>query len=158
MGGAVTAAIEDTARTIISRYTALEGAALPILHALQAEFGYLPEETLPLVADALNVSRAEIYGVATFYHDFHLEPRGKHTLALCRAEACQSMGAVALADRAKARLGVDFGETTASGRVTLEQTFCLGLCACAPSAMVDGKPVGRVTPQKLDEIIAGVQA
>ncbi len=93
----MTAAIEDTARTIISRHIALEGAALPILHALQAEFGYLPEETLPLVAEALNISRAEIYGVATFYHDFHLEPRGKHTLALCRAEACQSMGAVALA-------------------------------------------------------------
>ncbi len=154
----MTAAIADTARAIISRHLALEGAALPILHALQAEFGYLPEETLPLVADALNISRAEIYGVATFYHDFHLEPRGRHTLTLCRAEACQSMGAARLADRAKARLGVDFGETTASGRVTLEQTFCLGLCACAPSAMADGKPVGRLTPQKLDAIIAETQA
>ncbi len=154
----MTAAIADTARAIISRHLALECAALPILHALQAEFGYLPEETLPLVADALNISRAEIYGVATFYHDFHLEPRGRHTLTLCRAEACQSMGAARLADRAKARLGVDFGETTASGRVTLEQTFCLGLCACAPSAMADGKPVGRLTPQKLDAIIAETQA
>jgi formate dehydrogenase subunit gamma len=154
----VTAAIEASARAIILRHLAQEGAALPILHALQAEFGYLPEETLPLVADALNISRAEIYGVATFYHDFHLEPRGKHTLTLCRAEACQSMGAVALAERAKALLGVDFGETTASGRVTLEQTFCLGLCACAPSAMVDGKPVARLTPGKLDEIVAGVEA
>ncbi|MGO9485946.1 MAG: formate dehydrogenase subunit gamma [Rhodomicrobium sp.] len=154
----MTAATEATARAIISRHLALEGAALPILHALQAEFGYLPEETLPLVADALNITRAEIYGVATFYHDFHLEPRGKHTVTLCRAEACQSVGAVALAGRAKVLLGVDFGETTASGRVTLEQTFCLGLCACAPSAMVDGKPVGRLTPQKLDAIIAGVDA
>ena len=130
---------------------------MPILHALQAEFGYLPEETLPLVADALNITRAEIYGVATFYHDFHLEPRGKHTLTLCRAEACQSMGAVALAERAKARLGVDFGETTASGRVTLEQTFCLGLCACAPSAMVDGKLVAGSRRRKLDAIVAGVE-
>ncbi len=154
----MTAAIEASARAIILRHLAQEGAALPILHALQAEFGYLPEETLPLVADALNISRAEIYGVATFYHDFHLEPRGKHTLTLCRAEACQSMGAVALAERAKALLGVDFGETTANGRVTLEQTFCLGLCACAPSAMVDGKPVARLTPGKLDEIVAGVEA
>jgi formate dehydrogenase subunit gamma len=154
----VTAAIEDTARAIISRHLGLEGAALPILHALQAEFGYLPEETLPLVAQALNVSRAEVYGVATFYHDFHFEPHGRHTLTLCRAEACQSMGAGALAERAKARLGVDFGETTASGGVTLMQTFCLGLCACAPSAMVDGKPVGRLSPGKLDRIIGGVEA
>ncbi len=154
----MTAAIEAAARAIILRHLAQEGAALPILHALQAEFGYLPEESLPLVADALNISRAEIYGVATFYHDFHLEPRGKHTLTLCRAEACQSMGAVALAERAKALLGVDFGETTANGRVTLEQTFCLGLCACAPSAMVDGKPVARLTPGKLEEIVAGVEA
>jgi formate dehydrogenase subunit gamma len=150
----VTAAIIDIACDIIARHAGQEGAALPILHALQARFGYLPEETLPSVADALNVSRAEIYGVATFYHDFHLKPRGKHCLALCRAEACQAMGGVELAERVKARLGVDFGETTADGQVTLEQTFCLGLCACAPSAAINGQPIGRLTPQKLDAIIA----
>ncbi|MFZ0570513.1 MAG: formate dehydrogenase subunit gamma [Rhodomicrobium sp.] len=150
----MTPTVEDIARGIITRHLGQEGAALPILHALQEEFGYLPEETLPAVADALNITRAEIYGVATFYHDFHLEPRGKHSLTLCRAEACQSMGAVALAERTKARLGVDFGETTLDGQVTLEQTFCLGLCACAPSATVDGKLVGRLSPQKLDAIIA----
>lgn len=149
----MTEAIDGITRAIIARHLAQEGAALPILHALQAEFGYIPEETLPQVAEELNISRAEIYGVATFYHDFLLEPRGKHTLTLCRAEACQSMGGVALAERAKARLGVDFGETTADGQVTLEQTFCLGLCACAPSATVDGKLIGRLTPQKLDAII-----
>lgn len=154
----MTAAIADTARSIILRHRATEGAALPILHALQAEFGYVPEETLPLVAEALNISRAEIYGIATFYHDFHLEPGGKHTLRLCRAEACQSMGGTALADKAKAALGVDFGETTPGGQVTLEQTFCLGLCACAPSATIDGKPVARLTPQKLDALLAEVQA
>jgi len=154
----VTVAIESTARAIIARHLGLEGPALPILHALQAEFGYLPEETLPLVADALNVSRAEIYGVATFYHDFHFEPRGAHTLTLCRAEACQAKGGAGLAERAKARLGVDFGETTPSGGVTLEQTFCLGLCACAPSAMVDGKPVARLDAEKLDAILREVQA
>ncbi len=150
----MTATVGDIARGIIARHLKQEGAALPILHALQAEFGYLPEETLPAVADALNITRAEIYGVATFYHDFHLEPRGKHTLTLCRAEACQSMGAVALAERAKARLGVDFGETTPGGQVTLGQTFCLGLCACGPSATIDGKLVGRLSPEKLDAIIA----
>ncbi len=150
----MTQTVEDIARGIIGRHLGREGAALPILHALQEEFGYLPGETLPVVADALNITRAEIYGVATFYHDFHLEPRGKHTLTLCRAEACQSMGAVALAERAKARLGVDFGETTPDGQVKLDQTFCLGLCACGPSATIDGKLVGRLSPQKLDAIIA----
>jgi formate dehydrogenase subunit gamma len=144
----------ETARAIISRELDKEGAALPILHALQEEFGYLPEAALPLVAEALNVSRAEIYGVATFYHDFHLEPRGKHVLALCRAEACQAMGAAGLAEQAQTRLGIGWGETTPDGRTTLEQTFCLGLCACAPSAMIDGKIVGRVTPQKLETLIA----
>jgi formate dehydrogenase subunit gamma len=153
-GWNVTPPIEDTARAIIARHLTHEGAVLPILHALQAEFGYLPEETLPVVAEALNISRAEIYGIATFYHDFHFEPRGKHVLALCRAEACQSMGAQALAGQAQARLGVGFGETTRDGQVTLEQTFCLGLCACAPSAAIDGKLIGRLTPQKLDTIIA----
>ncbi len=150
----MTPAIEDTARAIIAQHIGQEGAALPILHALQAEFGYLPKEMLPAVADALNISRAEIFGIATFYHDFHFEPRGKHVLALCRAEACQAMGGVALAERAKARLGVDWGETAPGGEVTLEQTFCLGLCACAPSAAVNGKLVGRLTPEKLDAIIA----
>jgi formate dehydrogenase subunit gamma len=150
----VTPAIEDTARSIIARHLDQEGAALPILHALQAEFGYLPAETLPVVAEALNITRAEIYGIATFYHDFHFEPRGKHVLALCRAEACQSMGAQELARQAQARLGIGWGDTTQDGQVTLEQTFCLGLCACAPSAVIDGKLVGRLTPQKLDAIMA----
>jgi formate dehydrogenase subunit gamma len=148
----MTQSSEETARGVIARDVGQEGAALPILHALQEEFGYLAEEVLPEVANALNITRAEIYGVATFYHDFHLQPRGKHTLTLCRAEACRSVGAVALAERAKARLGVDFGETTPNGQVTLEQTFCLGLCACGPSATIDGKLVGRLTPEKLDVI------
>ncbi len=143
----------ESVRAVIARHASQEGAVLPILHALQHEFGYLPEKALPLVAEALNLTRAEIYGVATFYHDFHLEPRGEHTVALCRAEACQAMGAVGLAEHAKSRLGVDWGETTGDGRITLEQTFCLGLCACAPSAMIDGKVVGRLTQQKLDALL-----
>jgi formate dehydrogenase subunit gamma len=144
----------ETAREIIARHAVQEGPALPVLHALQEEFGYVPEEALPALAEALNISRAEIYGVATFYHDFRFEPHGRHTLTLCRAEACQARGAVPLAERAKSRLGVDWGETTSDGRVTLEQTFCLGLCACAPSAMIDGKIVGRLTPEKLDAMLA----
>lgn len=144
----------DIAKSIISRHAKEEGAALVILHALKAQFGYVPEETLPLVAEELNVTRAEIYGVATFYHDFHLEPGGKHKVTLCRAEACQAMGGVALENQAKAKLGVDWGQTTPDGLTTLEQTYCLGLCACAPSGMIDGRIVGRLTPQKLDAMLA----
>jgi formate dehydrogenase subunit gamma len=150
------AIIEETARRVIALHAGQDGAALPILHALQQEFGYLPKETLPLVAEVLNNTRAEIYGVATFYHDFHLEPRGRHIVQLCRAEACQAMGSGALADQAKQRLGIGWGETTADGSVTLEQTFCLGLCACAPSAMIDGKPVSRLNGKKLDGILNAV--
>ena len=146
--------VVDIARTVLERHSTQEGALLPILRDLQEEFGYLPEPVFPLVAETLNLSRAEVYGVATFYHDFHLKPQGEHTITLCRAEACQSVGAVAIAERAKARLGLDWGETTADGRVTLEQTFCLGLCACGPAAMIDGKPVARLTPSKLDAMIA----
>ncbi len=144
----------DLARAIIKEHASQAGAALPILHALQECFGYLPEGLLPLVAEALNITRAEIYGVATFYHDFRLEPPGRHRVVLCRAEACQAMGGVALAERAKSRLGVDWGGTTLDGHVTLEQTFCLGLCACAPSAMIDGRVVGRLTAERLDAMLA----
>jgi formate dehydrogenase subunit gamma len=146
----------ELARAIIKKHASQEGATLPILHALQHEFGYVPEETLPLVAEELNLSRAEVYGVATFYHDFHLEPGGKHKLTLCRAEACQARGGAELAEQAKSRLGVDWGETTPNGQVTLEPTFCLGLCACAPAGMVDGKLAGRLTSQKLDAMLAEV--
>ena len=146
--------VVEAARSVLERHSTQEGALLPILRDLQDEFGYLPEPVLPLVAETLNISRAEVYGAATFYHDFHFEPQGEHTITLCRAEACQSMGAVALAERAKARLGLTWGETTADGRVTLRQSFCLGLCACGPAGMVDGKPVARLTPQKLDAIMA----
>ena len=143
----------ERARDIIRRHASQEGSVLPILHALQHEFGYIPEEVLPIVAEELNLSRAEIYGVATFYHDFRLHPNGEHTLTLCRAEACQAMGGAALSEHAKARLGLDWGETSGDGKVTLEQTFCLGLCACAPSGMLDGKIVGRLTPQRLDALL-----
>jgi formate dehydrogenase subunit gamma len=142
------------ARSVLERHSTQEGALIPILRDLQQVAGYLPEAALPVIAQALNVSRAEVYGVATFYHDFHFEPHGEHTIKLCRAEACQSVGAAALAERAKERLGLDWGETSADGRVTLEQTFCLGLCACGPAGMVDGKPVARLTPAKLDAMIA----
>lgn len=130
------------------------GPLLPILHALQTEFGFIPEAALPLVAGALNLSRAEVYGVMSFYHDFRDAPPGRHVLKLCRAEACQSMGADALAAAARQRLGIDWGGTSADGRVTLEPVFCLGLCACAPAAMIDGRVIGALDRGRLDALLA----
>ncbi len=122
-------------------------------NALQEAFGYVPAEAEPMIAHALNLSRAEVHGVVSFYHDFRRTPPGRHVLKLCRAEACQSVGADALHQHACKRLGVALGETTSDGAVTVEQVFCLGLCATAPSAMLDGKLVGRLTRQRLDTLI-----
>jgi formate dehydrogenase subunit gamma len=132
----------------------LDGPLLPILQALQEEFGYIDEAAEPLVAEALNLTRAEVHGVVTFYHDFRRAPAGRHVVKLCRAEACQAAGGDALAARAEARLGVAMGETTPDGGVTLEPVYCLGLCATAPSAMVDGRVVGRLDEQRLDAVLA----
>ena len=132
----------------------LEGPLLPILHGLQAEFGHLPEEALKLVADRLNISRAEIHGVASFYHDFREKPAGRHVVKLCRAEACQAMGGEAVARHAAATLGIKPGETTDDQAVTLENVYCLGLCACGPAAMVDGEVVASVTHEKIEAILA----
>src|ERR1700750_1174480 len=129
---------------IIAGHAHLEGAPLVILHALQEAFGYVPQPAIPMVAEALSLSRAEVHGVFTFYHDFRKEPAGKHVLKLCRAEACQAAGGDALAARAEAKLGIALGYTTADDRVTLEPIYCLGLCATAPSAMLDGRVVGRL--------------
>ena len=141
---------------IIAEHTHLEGATLVILHALQQAFGYVPEPAIPMIASALNLSRAEVHGVFTFYHDFRREPAGKHVLKLCRAEACQAAGGDALAARAEARLGITLGNTTADERVTLEPIYCLGLCATAPSAMLDGRVVGRLNEARIDALIAEV--
>jgi len=127
---------------------------LQILHVLMAEFGYIDREVEPLIAEALNISRAEVHGVVTFYHDFREQPAGRHVLKLCRAEACQACGGDALAARAEARLGMKLGDTSADGRVTLEPVYCLGLCATAPSAMLDGRIVGRLDETRLDLLIA----
>ena len=143
----------DRATTIIDGHRTLDGPALPILHALQAAFGFIPDEAVRMVADALNLSRAEVHGIVSFYHDFRREPVGRHVLKLCRAEACQSRGADELADRAKARLRVDWGDTAPNGTVTLEPVFCLGLCACAPAAMLDGRVVGRLDHARLDALL-----
>jgi formate dehydrogenase subunit gamma len=147
----------ERAADIIRRHADRPGATLPILHALQEAFGHVPEEAVPLVAHALNLSRAEVHGVVTFYHDFRRTPPGRHVLKLCRAEACQAMGSDDLAARAERLLGVKLGETTPDGRVTVEAIYCLGLCACAPSAMLDGEVVGRLDATRLDTLLTEVQ-
>jgi formate dehydrogenase subunit gamma len=148
---------EERAREIIAAHAAEKGATLPIFHALQEVFGCVPEAAVPIVADTLNLSRAEVHGVLTFYHDFRRQPPGRNVLKLCRAEACQSMGGDALGARARTKLGVDWGETTRDGRVTLDPVFCLGLCAIAPSAMINDRLVGRLTEARLDKLIEAAQ-
>lgn len=143
----------ERAAEIIEAQRGLEGPLLPILHALQHEFGYVDRAAVPMLAQALNLSRAEVHGVVTFYHDFREAPHGQHVLKLCRAEACQSMGGDALADEARERLRVDWHGTTPDGRITLEPVFCLGLCACAPSAMLDGRVYGAVDSARLSSLI-----
>jgi len=142
---------------ILDRHRGMEGALLPILHAIQEDFGHIPQDALPIIARDLNLSRAEVHGVMSFYHDFRENPAGNHVLKLCRAEACKAMGADDLAAHARRELGIDWHETTSDGKVTLEPVFCLGLCACGPAAMVDGKLVGRVDAAKLSQIVGGLK-
>ena len=153
------ASTEIVSRTaaVINELKGLEGPLLPILHGIQGEFGYVPGESLPVIADLLNLSRAEVHGVVTFYHDYRNHPAGRHVLKLCRAEACQSMGGDAIAAKVQQLLGIGFHETTKDGAVTLEPVYCLGLCACAPSAMLDGEVIGRLDAEKIEEIAAEVR-
>ncbi|HEX8045931.1 formate dehydrogenase subunit gamma [Rhizobium sp.] len=146
-------AIAARAGVIIDTMKSMEGPLLPILHGIQEEFGYVPQDTLPLIAKALNLSRAEVHGVMTFYHDYRDHPAGRHVLKLCRAEACQSMGGDRLAERVKRLLGIDFHQTTLDGSVTLEPVYCLGLCACAPAAMLDGELHGRLDDEGAEDLV-----
>jgi formate dehydrogenase subunit gamma len=143
---------EVRGREIIDQHAGREGPLLPILHDLQATFGCIPSAAVPFVAEALNLTRAEVHGVVSFYHDFRSQPAGRHVLKLCRAEACQSMGGEAMARRALGRFGLEWGGTTPDGSLTIEAIYCLGLCACGPSAMLDGEPIGRLRPASLDDI------
>ncbi len=131
----------------------MAGALLPILHVLQTEFGYIDKEAVPLIADALNISRADVHGVISFYHDFRDTPPGRHVLKICRAEACQSMGCDSLVKHVESRLGVKLGQTTPDRTFTVEAVYCLGNCALSPSAMLDGEPYGRVSTEVADFLI-----
>ena len=141
----------------IEAHRECEGPLLLVLHAIQDRLGYIPREAVPVVAHALNLSRAEVHGVITFYHDFRTEPAGRHVVRLCQAEACQSVGSEALAAHARARLGVDFHQTRADGAFTLEPVYCLGGCACSPTMMLDGRLYGRVTPERFDRLVASLE-
>jgi formate dehydrogenase subunit gamma len=134
------------------------GAMLPVLHAIQDGIGFVPPESLPIIGKALNVSRAEVHGVVTFYPHFRSTPPGKHVIQICRAEACQSMGANELLAHAQKTLRVGLHDTSADGEITLEPVYCLGNCACSPAIMVDDDLHGRVTPLRFDAIIAGLGA
>lgn len=150
--------VRDRVIAIVDERSGLEGPLLPILHDVQEEFGHVPADAVRTIADRLNLSRAEVHGVMSFYHDFREEPAGRHVLKICRAEACQAMGGDRIGERARAELGVDWHETGADGSVTIEPVYCLGLCACAPAAMVDGRVVGRVDDDRLDAVLREVRA
>lgn len=151
-------AVQQRTDDIVAELSGLEGPLLPILHAVQQAFGYVPQDALPRIAERLNLTRAEVHGVMSFYHDFRTEPAGRHVVKICRAEACQARGAQAVVDHAKQLLDVDFHETTPGGGVTLEEVFCLGLCACGPAAMVDGKLVGNLDVARLEKILTEMGA
>jgi formate dehydrogenase subunit gamma len=141
------------AREIAERLKDLEGPLLPILHAFNEHFGFVTDDAIVLVADVLNLTRAEVQGVVGFYHDFRREPAGRHVVKVCRAEACQSMGSEALAERLERALGISFGDTTPDRRVTLEEVFCLGNCALSPNVMIDGELHGRADEAKVLAVV-----
>lgn len=144
------AAVEAIAARLKDR----PGALMLILREVQDRFGYVPRDGVPLIARALNLSRAEVHGVVTFYHDFRHRPPGRNVIRLCRAESCQAMGAVALADHVRERLGVEFGETTRDGDFTLEAVYCLGNCGCSPAMVLNDELYGRVSPERFDRLLA----
>lgn len=139
---------------LVARFAATPGPLLPLLHAVQDALGYIPAEAVPAITRGLNLSRAEVHGVISFYHYFRRHAPGRHVVQVCRAEACQAMHGERTEAHAREKLGVDWHGTTADGQFTLEAVYCLGNCAAAPSAMVDGKLYGRVTPERLDQILA----
>jgi len=147
--------VEGSVRSIAAARASEEGPLLVVLHDLQRAFGYVDRSWLPWVAAELNLSRAEVHGVASFYHDFRSAPAGRTTVRVCRAEACQSVGGHALAAHARDRLGIGFGQTSADGATTLDQVFCFGNCALGPAVEVNGLLYGRVDADRFDALVEG---
>ena len=146
------------ATAVIAAHADERGAMLPILHDLMARFGYVDQAIVPMIAEALNLSRAEVHGTISFYHDFRDHPPGRRTIKVCRAEACQSRGALAMHEALTRKLGIDWHGTTADGAITIEPVYCLGLCTCAPAVLIDEEPVGNVDIDALDALIAEARA
>ena len=144
---------EQAIVSVCNSYLNKPDTLLEILHDVQEKLGHLPENALPLIAEALNLSRAEVYGVATFYHDYHLKPQGKHVIKICRAEACQSAGGFAVIAALETALKIKLGETTEDGRISLEAVYCLGLCPMGPAALIDGKPKAAIKPDKVKALV-----
>lgn len=142
----------DAVRAIVAAHAGGRGALLPLLHAVQRALGHVPDAAVPIIAEGLNLSRADVHGVITFYHDFRRAPAGAHVVKLCRAESCQARGGRAIEAEAIERLGVAMGATRPDGQVTLEPVYCLGLCATGPNALVDGRPVSRIDSARLERI------
>ncbi len=149
---------QATIQAILTELQDKKGALLPILHAVQNALSYIPPESVPTIAAALNLSRAEVHGVISFYHYFRDTPAGKHTVRICRAESCLAMEGGALETHIKEKLGVDYHETTSDGHFSLEAVYCLGNCACSPAIQIDNDIHGRVSPEGFDEIIAELGA
>jgi formate dehydrogenase subunit gamma len=147
----------DRALTLIKERESLPGGLLPILHALQSEFGYIDKAAIPLIADLLNLSHAEVHGTISFYHDFRHSPAGEHVLKMCRAEACQSMGCENTIRHVENKLGVRLGQTTDDRSFTVDAVYCLGNCALSPAVMLDGKLYGRVSREVADFLIDSAQ-
>jgi formate dehydrogenase subunit gamma len=145
--------MRESVAVALRRFAHEPGPLLEILHSIQGDLGHVPPDAVPLIADALNLSRAEVFGVISFYHHFRQQPPGRCVVQVCRAEACQAMNGEALAEAARRKLGIDFGETRADGSATLEAVYCFGNCACAPTATVNGALQGRCTPAALDALI-----
>jgi formate dehydrogenase subunit gamma len=140
-------------RDIVATHRGQRGALLPILHAIQETLGYIPPEAIPVLADELNLSRADVHGVVSFYHDFRSAPAGRTTVRICRGEACQAVGAERLVNHLHETRGMSLGETTLDGSVTVEQVFCLGNCALGPAAQVNGRLRGRLDETRLSAIL-----
>ena len=147
----------DAVRRQLSLLKSQPGPLLEVLHGIQGELGFIPAAAVPVIAEELNLSRAEVHGVISFYHYFRHTPPGRHTVQVCRAEACQAMGGDALAAHATSRLGAQFHETTPDGTFSLDPVYCLGNCACSPAIMIDGELHGRVTPERFDELIQALE-
>ena len=147
----------DGLSAIIEAHRARPGALLPMLHAIQEHLGWVPAAAVPLIASALNLSRAEVQGVLDFYHDFRRAPGGRHRVQICRAESCQATGAGALEDHARAVLGIDYHQTSADGVLSLEPVYCLGNCACSPAVRVDDAVYGRMDAAGFDVLIGALR-